>query len=238
MARTLTSFALDESTPAGSAFAERQAEFEKWTRDDIGRELAALRSALRTGRYPAGRPYRHVNGFTKVVAAEYPGGSRLTLHYWPQAAGAEDDVSRPHDHRFPFSSHLLGGTQFFEELVETDTAADELWHRYVYRPYLRGRVASVAGRGAVGLSRVKTVGRSPLAGTYNTDSATVHRAVTGRQSACATLVLRGPRERRMSTVYYSPSESPPRGGLQFGRWLPAPVVLEQVEHAIRMVAGT
>ena len=236
MARTSASSALGEGLSAGSAYADLRAAFMQWSRDDIARALTDLGAAVRRGRYPAGRPYRHVNGFTKVVAAEYSSGARLTLHYWPQEAGAQDDVSRPHDHRFAFSSHLLGGSQFFEELVETDTTAD-LWHRYVYRPYLRGRVATVAGCDPVGLRRVKTVYRLPLEATYNTDSVTVHQAVTSRKSACATLVLRGPRERRTSTVYYRPSEPAPRGGFQFGRWLPAPVVLDQVEHAMRMVAA-
>jgi hypothetical protein len=222
----------------GSPYAELLRTFVRLTPDKIVAELAHLVNGVRARRYPAGRPYRHVNGFTKVVAAQYPCGARLTLHYWPAESGAAPDVSRPHDHRFPFTSILLTGAQHFLEL---DEAADDRdaqpWSRYVYRPHAGGRIASVAARGETRLRVAETVQRTPLAGHYSTSSQIVHQAVTQRDAACATLVLRGPRERRSSTVYYPPAGPAPRGGLQFGRWLGHDVVLHQIEHVLRMVSG-
>ena len=83
----------------------------------------------------------------------------------------------------------------------------------------------------------RTVERAPLQGHYSTTSEVVHQAVTRRDAGCATLVLRGPRERRTSTVYYAPGEPAPRGGVQLGRWIGHDVVLQQVEHVVAMVSG-
>jgi hypothetical protein len=232
------SSALATPLSADGDYADLRAAFVRLPAEQIRQLVSDLATGVRARRYPAGRPYRHVNGFTKVVAAEYACGARLTLHYWPAAPGAADDVSRPHDHRFPFASVLLGGDQHFRELVESEEVTAERWRRFVYRPYLQGRVAAVSGAGEVGLRQVDTVRRAPLAGHYETSSTGVHQAVTARASACATLVLRGPRERRTSRVYYRPSEPAPRGGLQLGRRLPHDVVLSQVEHALRMVSAS
>jgi hypothetical protein len=226
---------LVDGAAAGASYPELHEVFVRSTRADIAASVLRLATELRAGRYPAGRPYRHVNGFTKVVLAEYP-SARLTLHYWPAAPGTPDDVSRPHDHRFAFSSILLGGRQHFVELAETaEPVADGPWRCYEYRPYVQGRIATVTARGTVGLRRLRTVERAPLAGHYRTSSTVVHQAVTSRDAACVTLVLRGPRERRTSRVYYRPADPAPRGGLQFGRHLDHDEVVRQVDHALSLV---
>jgi hypothetical protein len=230
-----------DGAPVGGDYAELHEGFDRLTRSDIAASLARLAGQLRSGRYPAGRPYRHVNGFTKIVLSEHA-ATRVTLHYWPAAPGPED-VSRPHDHRFAFSSILLSGTQHFEELEETADpgtgdpgAADaEPWRCYEYRPFLQGRIATVTARGRVGLRPVRTVWRTPLAERYRTSAEVVHRAVTNRDSACVTLVLRKARERRTSRVFYGPDEPPPRGGLQFGRRIDHDEVVRQVDHAVSLV---
>jgi len=205
-------------------------------RTGIAELLDRLLASVRVGNWPAGAPYRHVNGFTKFVAEERIDGSRLTLHYWPAAPGAAADVSRPHDHRFPFTSILLGGRQHFIELRESDVAG-ERWSRYTYRPFFGGRIAHVSGGGEVGLEPLRIVERRPLEGHYATTSTVVHQAVTDRQAACATLVLRGPRERTRSRVYYRPAEPPPHGGLQLGRRLARSEVIAQLSDMAAMVSG-
>lgn len=205
------------------------------TRDLAAAELSSLAEQVRAGRYPLGAPYRHVNGFTKIVAAQYGDGSRLTLHYWPARPGGAPDVSRPHDHRFPFTSLLLGGRQHFVELELTDDPAGEPWRAFSYRPWFGGRLAMVEFAGDTRLRAVRTVERQPLAGHYSTSSTIVHQAVTDRAAACATLVLRGPRERRRSRVYYRPGEPPPRGGLQLGRRLARTEVLRQLDDMLAML---
>ncbi|MEU7868919.1 hypothetical protein [Dactylosporangium sp. NPDC049140] len=201
---------------------------------DVGELLERLTAEVRAGREPAGRPYRHVNGFTKIVAAEYADGSRLTLHYWAADRAEREHVSRPHDHRFPFSSILLGGRQRFIELAELEAAP--AWRRFAYRPYAGGRIAYVSFTGNVGLQPFRTVERAPLQGHYETTSAIVHQAVTDRTQPCATLVLRGPREKRRSQVYYRPDEPPPRGGVQLGRRLDRAEVVRQLENIAEMIA--
>jgi hypothetical protein len=223
--------------PAAATYGDLRATFIRSTPSDVAGLLQGLADQLRSGVYPAGRPYRHVNGFTKIVVAEHP-SARLTLHYWPADPGAPDHESRPHDHRFAFTSLLLGGDQHFDEFEETDDPADEQSVRYAYRPFLSGRFATVARRGTVGLKRVNVARRAAMEGHYTTSSAVVHRAITSRRQACATLVLRGPRERRTSHVYYRPSDPAPRAGLQFGRHLGHDEVVRQVAHAASFVSGT
>ncbi|GAA2365576.1 hypothetical protein GCM10010170_064080 [Dactylosporangium salmoneum] len=202
---------------------------------DAGGVIDRLLADLRGGRRLAGGvPYRHVNGFTKIVAARYDDGSRLTLHYWPASRTAAEHVSRPHDHRFPFSSILLGGRQHFIELDEDP--AGEAWRRFTYRPYLGGKIARVAPSGNVGLVEVRRVERAPLRGRYVTTSTIVHRAVTDRRQSCATLVMRGPREKQRSQVYYRPDEPAPRGGVQLGRRLERAEVVRQLQDMAAMIA--
>ncbi|MFD0580484.1 hypothetical protein [Dactylosporangium darangshiense] len=131
---------------------------------DIGGVIDRLAADVRAGRLPAGMPYRHVNGFTKIVAAEYPDGSRLTLHYWPAGPLGGEHVSRPHDHRFPFRSVLLGGRQHFVELEEGEGRAAN-WRRFSYRPYAGGRIAHVAYSGTVALDPMRVVERAPCKGS-------------------------------------------------------------------------
>ena len=219
-----------------ATYDELHADFVRYTPSDVAALLRGLADRLRSGSYPAARPYRHVNGFTKIVVAEYP-SARLTLHYWPADPGGPDDESRPHDHRFAFTSLLLGGDQHFREFEETDDRADEQWARYAYRPFISGRFATVRRRGTVGLKCVDVARRAVMEGHYTTSSSTVHQAITSRHRACATLVLRGPRERRTSHVYYRPSDPLPHGGLQFGRHLSRHDVARQVEHAASFVTG-
>lgn len=217
--------------------SELHEQFVQLMRAEIAQRLTAFAADVRTGRFPAGRPYQHVNGFTKFVVTEYECGARLTLHYWPAAPGARDDVSRPHDHRYPFASILLGGAQRFVEMEEADPAASpQRWRRFTYKPYLSGQLAAVVDAGEVGLRPLREVDRAPLDGHYSTSSTVVHQAVTSRRTACATLVLRGPRERRTSHVYYRPDEPVPRGGLQLGRRLARNEVTRQLDHAVDMVA--
>jgi hypothetical protein len=83
---------------------------------------------------------------------------------------------------------------------------------------------------------LRTVERAPLRGQYETTSTVVHQAVTDRTRPCATLVLRGPREKRRSQVYYRPGEPPPRGGVQLGRRLTRAEVARQLEDVAAMLA--
>ncbi|WP_432988999.1 hypothetical protein [Dactylosporangium sp. CA-233914] len=198
---------------------------------DIAETLDRVTAGVRAGHI---RPYRHVNGFTKIVVAGYADGSRLTLHYWPADPQRGEHVSRPHDHRFPFRSILLGGRQHFVELEEAPGGAP--WRRFTYRPYLSGRLARVVFDGSVELAPVRRVDRAPLRGQYETTSSIIHQAVTDRGQACATLVLRGPRERLRSQVYYRPDEPPPRGGVQLGRRLERAEVLRQLDDVAAMIS--
>ncbi len=199
-------------------FGMLREEFAELTPTKIAHGLKRLASGIAAGQLPASRtPYRHINGFTKVLLAEFPKSkARLTLHYWP-AAGDELHISRPHNHRFGFCSVLLTGRQRFIELEQESTqAAIPRWHLYEYQPYFSGRFARLRLRRSVSLTPFRTIERAPLKGVYATPADVVHQALTLRDSPCATLVLRGPRERRTANVFYRDSDEMPRAGIQLG----------------------
>jgi len=224
----------------GASYDTLQDAFLRLSAAEIYGRLQTVAEQLERGRTPSGGvPYRHVNGFTKIVIAEFVCGARLTLHYWPATPGIVEDISRPHDHRFPFLSILLGGRQRFAELKEGPQGdRSPGWRRFAYRPILGGRLAKIDHSCDTELSEFREVEREPLMGHYATSAEVVHRAITRRDTACATLVLRGPRERKSSHVYYRPDEPPPRGGIQLGRRLRRDDVIQQVRVAMAMIDRT
>jgi hypothetical protein len=209
------------------------------TREGVAARLAKLADDIRDDKLRV-RPYIHTNGFTKVLAEEFACGARLTLHYWPAKPGAAPDTTRPHDHRYGFTSLLLGGSQYFEEFEEAATGEPGAapWMRYRYQPFFGGRVAWVNRPRPTGLRWARKVHRQPLDGHYTTSPEVVHQAVTVRTDPCATLVLRAPRERRYSHVYYEPADPRPRGGLQLGQRLPREELDRQMSDVLGMVAKT
>ena len=167
--------------------------------------LASIQEELRHGHLPAGRvPYVHVNGFVKFVIAELPmTHARLTLHYW---TGRIDDKvieeSRPHNHRFCFSSLLLLGKQGINEYDVKTCDSNATSIECEYRPHFGGRFAWIHRRRLVHLDTRRRVSRHPMVGIYHTDERTVHTTETTGRKPCATLVMRGPRVRNSANVYY------------------------------------
>lgn len=216
-------------------------EFDKVAQQQsvIARSIEWLHGSLQAGEVPAGQwPYLHVNGFIKLVVMELPlTAARLTLHYWPKRSGTDPSLhSRPHNHRFEFSSLLLAGSQLFEEYdvhrgdIEASTTEFEYW------PHLRGRFAWIRRCGYASLSTARIVARRPMAELYHTDELTVHAAETEMVNGCATLVLRGPRTRRSANVYYRRDDRRPAIGLQLGSKVTAGEMSDHVRailHAIQ-----
>jgi hypothetical protein len=205
--------------------------------DCIEELLVSVCGLLNKDILPAGaRPYVHVNGFTKFVLFELPKTcARLTFHYWPPKPSDTLEESRAHNHRFQFSSILLTGYQQLNEFsadMETEGESCE----YEYWPYLGGRFARIRRRGTVQLRKVRNVLRSPLTHIYHLDETTVHTVETYAGVGSATLVLRGPRVRKLANVYYAKSGKPGRFlGVQLGRSVDADEMKDQLEHVLGVV---
>lgn len=154
--------------------------------------------------------YIHVNGFLKLVLLRLPtSGMRVTFHYWPPSEIRGPSISRPHSHRFGFSSILLSGNQEFQHFTQAyDPDTSEEYVEVRYRPFAGGRLALLdKGRRSI-LMPTDVFRRSPLRDRYEIDADTVHAAITHHDSPCATLVLRGPREKSAATTYYREQDLP------------------------------
>lgn len=207
--------------------------------DSIGSLLASVSKSLAADHLPTrARPYVHVNGFTKLVIAEFPvTGTRLTFHYWPvrsQKGGVHH--SRPHDHRFSFSSVLLTGVQDFMEFSVEPGQDESPFRELQYRPHFGGRLAWVRKRRDVALRTRNNVSRSPIADLYEVTADVVHSAATTTEVACATLVLRGPRVRQSAHVYYPLDRVTPGAlTLQVGQRISVSETCDQVKSVLRVL---
>ena len=182
---------------------ETHATDRDYSRDLIRRILALTRES----RLPAGaQPYMHVNGFVKLLVASLPTtGVRLTLHYWPESIELDPLPARPHRHRFSFSSVILAGTQVVASMTELPNGGGQPWRCYEYWPYASGRLAYVVARGRRSLESERPQERVIDSAPYRTGPEEIHTVSVDREHPCATLVLRGPRVCRSSTVFYPPA---------------------------------
>jgi hypothetical protein len=149
----------------------------------------------------AGRSYRHVNHFDKIVLVDSENqlGYRLTLHLWnPPYTERELNDELIHDHRFSFWSTLLTGDLLSENFKCSD--AGQAFRQYQYVPERRTNSNFYQFMGQVRLMRTQP--QKKIAGeTYYLYYETTHRVLLPRNSMTCTLVLRGPRLRNFSNVY-------------------------------------
>lgn len=168
------------------------------------RNLLADEQALAT---IAGRSYRHVNHFDKIVLVDSgdPAGYRLTMHLWdPPYTEAELLDELIHDHRFSFWSNILTG-----ELVSQNFSRDEgpgerlAMQQYRYSPEKLGVSTHTNFYEFVGdVPLLQTEPSRESAGeSYYLYYERIHRVVLPEAATTCTLVLRGPRTRRFSNVY-------------------------------------
>jgi len=144
-----------------------------------------------------------VNHFDKLVLIDNadPSSYRLTLHLWrPPYTGSELRDELIHDHRFNFWSAILAGVLVSESFVQSD--AGSAFRQYHYVPELR----SMAFRdfyefaGEIRLAK-KGMQRRCAGESYHLSASSIHRIVLPQTGITCSLVLRGPRLRRYSTVF-------------------------------------
>jgi hypothetical protein len=149
----------------------------------------------------AGRSYRHVNHFDKIVLVDSPDQQRyrLTLHLWsPPYTESELNDELIHDHRFSFWSTLLTGDLVSENFQRSETG--HVFRQYQYVPERQTLSNFYRFMGEVPLLRSDPQ-RKQAGETYYLYYETTHRVLLPLDSMTCTLVLRGPRLRNFSNVY-------------------------------------
>jgi hypothetical protein len=152
----------------------------------------------------AGRSYRHVNHFDKIVLVDggREPGYRLTLHLWvPPYSDTETKDELIHSHRFSFWSTVLTGSLRSQNFKESPSG--QLFRKYQYIPE-KLHVSTLANfYQFVGGVRLEGSDESIRAAgeSYYLYYESTHRVVLPQQAMTCTLVLRGPRQRRHSNVF-------------------------------------
>ncbi len=153
----------------------------------------------------AGRSYRHVNHFDKIVLVDADAirGHRLTLHLWrPPYSETELNDELIHDHRFSFWSAILTGNLISQAFRTVDEAGLE-FRSYRYIPERRAATTRVNFYEFCGHARLKRTEISTMSvgESYYLPYESIHRVLLPRDGMTCTLVLRGPRERPYSNIY-------------------------------------
>lgn len=178
----------------------------------------------------AGRSYRHVNHFDKIVLVDTGAqlGYRLTLHAWcPPYSEKELNDELIHDHRFSFWSTILTGrlvSQNFSRPEDADASSVNPrigFQQYRYSPEKQGVSTTSNFYEFVGETELEVTGDSveEQGNAYHLKYHRIHRVVLPLESMTCTLVLRGPRERNFSNVYNTayPSTDTASGNVMFSR---------------------
>jgi hypothetical protein len=148
----------------------------------------------------AGRSYRHVNHFDKIVLIDSDNEQsyRLTLHLWnPPYSETELQDELIHDHRFSFWSTVLTGDLVSENFNRSEKG--NVYRQYRYIPeVVTHNFYEFVGEAML----AKTQPSQRTAGeTYYLWYESIHRVILPQTSRVCTMVLRGPRQRNHSNVY-------------------------------------
>lgn len=149
----------------------------------------------------AGRSYRHVNHFDKIVLVDSERSSdyRLTLHLWdPPYTERELNEELIHDHRFSFWSTILAGTLRSESFSRLPGGLRFRQYRYVPERRTRTNFYKFVGDATLGSSGIT---KKAAGSSYYLSYETIHRVQLPQDEMTCTLVLRGPRERSHSNIF-------------------------------------
>jgi len=149
----------------------------------------------------AGRSYRHVNHFDKIVLIDSidPTAYRLTLHLWsPPYTASEMIEELIHDHRFNFWSRVLVGS--LESVPYTRDPSGAIYRHFQYLPEDRTSTSFYKFFGETRLMQGENVIR-PIGTAYFLSFDNIHRVLLPNASLQCTLVLRGPRQRVTSNIF-------------------------------------
>lgn len=148
----------------------------------------------------AGRSYRHVNHFDKIVLIDSDNEQsyRLTLHLWaPPYSEMELQDELIHDHRFSFWSTVLTGDLISENFSRSESGA--VFRQYRYIPeVVTHNFYEFVGEAILAKTRPS---RRTAGETYYLWYENIHRVLLPQASTTCTMVLRGPRQRNHSNVY-------------------------------------
>jgi len=168
------------------------------------REVLGDAEALST---VAGRSYRHVNYFDKIVLVDTDNtvGYRLTLHLWEPPYTPEELANNEliHDHRFSFWSTVLTGDLTSENFTRSEGGA--IFREYRYVPEKRHLSTMANFYEFVGETKLLKAGQGwsvkKPGQSYYLFNEGIHRVLLPHTEMTCTLVLRGPRRRAHANVF-------------------------------------
>lgn len=149
----------------------------------------------------AGRSYRHVNHFDKIVLVDSsdPAAYRLTLHIWnPPYPETERRDELIHDHRFSFWSCVLTGELVSENFEDSTEGSRFRAYQYVPEDWVATSFYRFTGDRTLAQT---SVSRKRAGESYHLGYEQIHRVQLPQTEIVCTLVLRGPRERTFSNVF-------------------------------------
>lgn len=147
----------------------------------------------------ARRSYRHVNDFLKIVLyGEDTGKHRLTLHIWDVQRA--DSSGRFHSHRFDFLSAVLCGELKSEYFEVVQHGGELVIEAYEYAAGREPRRQNYTPLEPAILRRKLAITYTPP-DIYHMGFNQIHRVSALPNRLTATLVLRSPQKRPVSTVY-------------------------------------
>ena len=154
----------------------------------------------------AGRSYKHVNHFSKVLLIDDPDPRkcRLTLHIWrPPFSDGEMSQELIHNHRFSFCSLVLAGVQVHRVFSESSDISDTktTFQKYKYLPSQTGNIHDCFLVGDVQLDEgeIFSVYRDQH---YAMKYLDIHKVeLPDGETPIVSLVVRGPRERDFTNTY-------------------------------------
>jgi hypothetical protein len=142
----------------------------------------------------AGRSYRHVNGFTKIVLWEASDtGAKLRVHVWSPHSPSSD----VHDHYWDFSSLVLQGA--VESTTFEEGEGDQAFARFDLRPSTLGSF-SLTSSGTVDLRLVQAA-TFPVMGVYSLSRDVLHMSTSDPSLGASTFVVQGTRTAERNRVY-------------------------------------
>lgn len=157
--------------------------------------------AAETTQLPAGRSFRHGNGFTKIALYKCPAGRfSVRFHIW--WGGTRSSDASVHDHRWSFVSWLVSGALFVTNYHAFDGRGDDNDKHTCYR-YTDADLDGVKGVEEVGPCTLRPTAAYVLrAGSAHFLHYTEPHHVAGYDGpVAASLCITGPAERHFSHVY-------------------------------------
>ncbi|WP_330252856.1 hypothetical protein OG874_43605 [Nocardia sp. NBC_00565] len=179
----------------------------------------------------AARSYHHANHFDKIILVddEAENGFRLAIHLWrPPYTSDEVGDDQIHSHRCEFWSNVLFGALDSLEYCRSDTGTT--FTEVTYGAEYSDTGAKINVYTTVGdatLADARYI-RRPAGTTYHLPDYCIHRIRISIRIPTATILVRGPHTREMSSVFSNTTVYAPTAEMQ-------PLTVDQLRERLHFI---